>query len=413
MNYIKRRENFLKKMNDNALFVIGSGISKHKSADAYFDFEVNSNFYYLTGLKRENFYLVIKKLKDKVTQKLYIEKEDEKLAKWVGHKLSKEKAKDISGIEDISYVESFWQDIYSHLYSDVKSLYVNIENDVNAKSLNDTQTMVEDIKKKFPHINVENAFSIIAEMRKIKENEEIKNIKKAIDITKKAFERVLDNALPNKMEYEVEACLDFVFKSHNVKHPAFPTIMASGKNATILHYVDNDNIIKDGDLVLLDFGARYDMYCADITRTFPISGKFTKRQKEVYKAVLEAQKAIIDLIKPGIHFDKMNELAKEVLFRELKNINLVSQMEELEKYYYHKSGHFLGIDTHDVGNRDCILEKGMVVTVEPGLYIEDENIGIRIEDDVLVTEDGNEVLSKDIIKEIQEIEKYMGDNNEL
>ncbi|HSP47724.1 MAG TPA: M24B family metallopeptidase, partial [Clostridiaceae bacterium] len=237
--------------------------------------------------------------------------------------------------------------------------------------------------------------------------EEIEKIRKAIEITKNGIYNLMKNAQPGMKEYELEAYYDFVLKSSGVKDFAFDTICASGHNATVLHYVANDAKVLENELVLLDLGAAYEYYSADISRTFPVSGKFTERQKTFYNLVLEAQQAAIDALKPGLPFAEINKIVLRVYAEGLKAIGLIDKDEDVRKYYYHNTSHHLGLNTHDVGSRDLDLEEGMVITIEPGLYISDENIGIRIEEDVLITKDGCEVLSKDIIKSVEEIEAFL------
>ena len=231
-------------------------------------------------------------------------------------------------------------------------------------------------------------------------------MKKAIQITKQGIENIFKNANPNMMEYELEACFDYEIKRNGAKDKAFNTILAGGKNATVLHYNENNQKINDGDLVLLDLGASFGYYSADISRTFPICGKFSQRQKQLYNIVLEAQQKVIDAIKPGLPFKRLNEIVIEHYETELLKIGLIKDKEEVKNYYYHGVSHFLGLDTHDVTDGIQELKEGMVITVEPGLYIAEEGIGIRIEDDVLVTKDGAENLSKDIIKTVDQIENF-------
>ena len=234
-------------------------------------------------------------------------------------------------------------------------------------------------------------------------------MRKAISITIEGVKELMKNSKEGIREYELEAYFDFVCKKNGVKDFAFKTIAAAGKNATILHYVTNDSKLKDGDLILFDLGAQYKYYNGDISRTFPINGKFTERQKEVYNSVLYVNQRIIEEMKPGVKFLELNSLAKSLIAKECIKLGLIENEKDVDKYYYHSIGHSLGLDTHDVElrNRDVILEAGMVYTVEPGIYIEEEGIGIRIEDDILITEDGNEVLTKDMIKTIDEIEEFM------
>ena len=208
-------------------------------------------------------------------------------------------------------------------------------------------------------------------------------------------------------EHQLEAYFNFDLKMAGVKDFAFPSIVASGPNGTILHYVENDREVQDGELVLLDLGAQYGYYSADISRTFPANGKFSARQKELYEIVLKAQAAVIEAIKPGFPMKELNEITKKVLTEELMRIGLIKEDSELANYYYHGVSHYLGLDTHDVGVYDGELQPGMVITVEPGLYVAQEQIGIRIEDDVLVTKDGAEVLSSAIPKQVADIEAIM------
>ena len=219
----------------------------------------------------------------------------------------------------------------------------------------------------------------------------------------------MNNAKPGLKEYELEAYFDFECKRSGAKDLAFSTIAAAGKNATILHYVSNDSEIKENDLILFDLGAQWNLYNADITRTFPANGKFTDRQKEVYEAVLRVNKAVIEKIKPGIVYKELNAWAKDLIAEECIKLGIIKEKEEVSKYYWHSIGHNLGLNTHDLEpqGREFVFEKGMVFTVEPGIYISEEGIGIRIEDDVLVTENGCEVLTKDMIKEVKDIEEFM------
>jgi Xaa-Pro aminopeptidase len=214
-------------------------------------------------------------------------------------------------------------------------------------------------------------------------------------------------------EYQAEAYFDFELKKAGVRDFAFKSIVASGKNGTVLHYSDNDSIMEDGSLVLCDVGAQWNYYNGDITRTFPVNGKFTPRQRQIYDIVLGGHDLIIDTIRDGVEFASLNEILKKYYAEELKKIGLIKNDNEVSKYYYHGVSHLLGLETHDVGrHNEGLLREGMVLTVEPGLYIEEENIGIRIEDDVLVLKNGCEVLSKDIIRTADDIEKYMGGNDD-
>lgn len=222
---------------------------------------------------------------------------------------------------------------------------------------------------------------------------------------------MMRNAKPGMAEYEIEAYFDFELKRRGVKDFAFKSIAASGINASVLHYSDNNSVTKDGDLILFDVGAQWNYYNGDITRTFPVNGRFTQRQREIYDIVLEGQRKVIKAIKPGTEFKRLNEILIQHYGCELKKIGLIENDSEVSKYYFHSVSHMLGLETHDAGrHNEGILKEGMVFTVEPGLYIPEEEIGIRIEDNVIVTKDGCRVLSKDIIRTADEIEKFMAGN---
>lgn len=244
-------------------------------------------------------------------------------------------------------------------------------------------------------------------LRMFKNEEEIEEIKKSITITKLGLNRIMKELKNRKNEHQVEADFMHEITLNGSKGTAFDTILASGKNSCVLHYEDNNSDLQSGEMLLCDLGAIHNQHGADISRTYPIDGIYTERQKELYNIVLKCNKECIKYIKPGITLRELHKKSLDVLSDECMKIGLIKDKSELSKYYYHNVTHFLGLDTHDVGFSTAKLEPGMVVTVEPGLYISEESIGIRIEDDVLVTESGSLNLSQDIIKEVYEIEEFM------
>ena len=260
---------------------------------------------------------------------------------------------------------------------------------------------------------IKNIFSIFGELRLVKSEEEVDNIKKAISITIEGIEALMKNSKAGIKEYQLESYFDFVCKNNGVKDFAFKTIAAAGKNAATLHYVANDSELKDGDLIQFDLGAQYNFYNADISRAFPVNGKFTERQKAVYNAVLKVNEEIINDIKPGKTFRDINKKATDLIAEECIKLGLIKEKSEVSKYYFHSIGHSLGLDTHDLEtpNRDITFKEGVVYTVEPGIYIEEENMGIRIEDDILVTKDGVVNLTSGMIKTVEEIETFMAKYN--
>jgi len=408
--FATNRKNFGDTMENNSMLIVFSGTAPVKRGDEFYTYAPQRNFYYMTGISRPNLVFMQKKdAKGEVKCRLYLERYDELVAKWDGAALNVEKAKEISGVEDFSYIDELHGHIASaFLREKIKTVCLDMEN----RSLSAPNTPELDLaallREKFPMVNLADAHPMFAALRVIKAPQEVGHLQKAADVTQEAFEAVLKSCRPGMAEYELEAHLDYIFKKSGCKDRAFHTIMAAGKNACILHYRENDAKINDGDLVLVDFGAQWENYSADVTRTFPANGKFSERQKQLYNIVLGALNKVIDMIKPGIVYGAMNEAVIEYYGEELVKIGLISDKKDVSKYYFHGVAHMLGLETHDVGtDRELLLKPGMVFTVEPGLYIAEEGIGIRIEDDVVVTENGCEVLTKGIIKEVDKIEAFM------
>ena len=406
--FIKNRNNLLESIKDNSILILFAGQAPQKSADEAYNFTPNRNFYYLTGMNREQIILMITKINGKVNQTLFIEKADLVLEKWIGKRITIEEAKEASGIEGIQFLEDFESSVnrLMHTY-DIHHLYLDLEKRGWGSIPTTANIFAKNTSEKYPQLKVKNIYHHICSLRLIKTDEEVAEIKKAINITNEGIKSLMNNAKPGMMEYEIEANFDYVLKSSGVTDYAFHTIAASGVNATVLHYNENNSRTQDEDLILFDLGAQWNYYNADITRTFPLNGRFTERQKEIYNIVLKAMEDTRAVIKPGVPFIKLNEATRASLAESLKKIGLIKEDSELSKYYFHGVSHYLGLDTHDVGSRDLELKPGMVLTIEPGLYIEEEKIGIRIEDDIVVTEDGYENLAKDIIKTAEDIEKFM------
>lgn len=407
--FVHNRQSLYEKLEDQSLLVLFAGNAPQKSADEAYKFVPNRNFYYVTGINEpNNIFLAIKK-DNQVEEHLFIVKSDPVLEKWVGKTISVEEAKELSGVESIQFTEQF-QAFFARTVASLQTanVYLDLERSELDTLTTKSQQFVRQVQTNYPFLQVKNVYPIICDLRLYKKPEEIEEIRRAIEITKKGIYNLMSNAKPGMKEYQLEAYFDFVLKTEGVKDFAFNTIVASGQNGTVLHYDKNDAVAEDGSLVLLDLGAQHNYYSADISFTFPVNGKFTERQKTFYNIVLRALRETTELIKPGVPFIQLNEHTKKVLAEECMKLGLIQEESEISKYYYHGVSHSLGLDTHDVGNyRDKVLEPGMVLTVEPGLYIEKEGIGIRIEDDILVTEDGYENLSKDIIRSVEEIEAFM------
>ncbi|HHU21493.1 MAG TPA: aminopeptidase P family protein [Acholeplasma sp.] len=415
--YKQIREDYLKKVENGSLTILFSGKAPQSSGDQNHGFEVNRNFYYLTGIDQDNVIVALLKAEQGNKEYLFIEETTELMAKWNGRKLSLKEAKEISGIENVVYLDQFKNYLFGFLNSlrfsesQVKTLLLDLErrNDPNYHSL--ALDFLEKFSKKYPEIKVANTYNNLIALRMVKKEAEIKKIQEAIDVTKGGIEALMINARSGIYEYQLESFFDQYIRYHGQNKNSFKTIAGSGVNATILHYSKNNTIIGEGELILFDLGAEVDYYIADITRTFPVSGKFSKRQKEVYEAVLNVNKKCIAYLKPGITWQELNQYANNLITEELKGLGLIKEDSQLRKYYWHSIGHSIGLDTHDPSLYSVPLQEGMVVTIEPGIYIEEEKIGVRIEDNVLITKEGPVNLSKDIIKEVKDIEAFMKKNN--
>ncbi|MFA6682705.1 MAG: aminopeptidase P family protein [Acholeplasmataceae bacterium] len=409
---LMRRTKLIKELKEQSITIVSSGQLVKQSLDQYYPFFVDNNFYYLTNIVQENVYLVIIKGNNQVKTILFLEPFDAHKALWVGTGLSFEAAKKIAQVDEVLPINSFKAVVSSYLtlarsavFGEINHLYFDFNNSLLEKN-NQLTTLVKNFQESYPYLTINNLHPFLSYLRMFKDKNEINNLKKAIEITKEGILLMMKEAQRGMKEHELEAFFHYVLYKHGVR-PAFKTIAASGVNATILHYENNNDVINDNELILFDLGASYLGYAADISRTFPISGKFTERQKQYYQLVLTVNKKVIDYLKPGVTNQEVNDYAKSLLAEGLIKMGKITTKEELGKYYYHSIGHFLGLDVHDVGLYTKPFQAGQVFTVEPGLYIKDENIGIRIEDDILITETGNINLSQGIIKEITEIEKFM------
>ncbi|MBQ4158951.1 MAG: aminopeptidase P N-terminal domain-containing protein [Clostridia bacterium] len=413
MNYQARREQLINEKQGPCAVCIFSGSAPMMSLDASYPFSVDRNFYYLTGIERENMILIIKKsYAGDVTESLYIQPYDPVLAKWVGPRMKADEATEISGVKDIRDISNFESDFNSLIegnrglgkYKVYLDLWRHRADQVDTKA----HTLAKHIQNRYPAAAIDEIHGDMAQLRAIKSDEEIELMKKAQESTRIAIESMLAHARPGMNESELEGAFDFSLLKQGVRQHAFTSIVAGGERATTLHYSDNNMVVNDGQLVLIDLGSAEKNYCADISRTFPINGRFTDRQKEIYNTVLEAQRIVIENTKPGLTTRQLNQMVIDYYETRLDDLGLRKDGKTVRDYYYHSVSHQLGLDTHDIcTERERTLKPGMVITVEPGLYIEDEGIGVRIENDVLVTKDGCIDLSSKILKTTDEIEAFM------
>ncbi len=400
--YKLHREKIAKNMQDKSVLVLFAG------PKAEFKCAPNKNFYYATGIKESDDICFIVKTKNSVKAQLLISEYDEFKAKWVGRGLNKDEAHQISGIDDIDYISSFNRRISMFIEEGYLIYFDFCEQELDDLTQSYEHALASKIKGKYPYVRIENGRKFLKTARTIKTPNEIEEIKKAIHATNEGIKALMKNAKAGLYEYQLESYFDAKIKYYGADGYAFDTIAASGANACCLHYSENKDIMNDGDMILFDLGSTNNHYCADISRTFPVNGKFTPRQKEVYNIVLNGQKLMFDTIKPGLTTRQLNDVLIKYFQTELKRIGLISNDSEVSKYYFHGVSHHLGLDCHDLCDYTP-LQAGSVISNEPGLYIPQWNIGVRIEDDVLVTEDGCINLSSEIIKTVEDIEKFMNE----
>lgn len=406
-------------MKPNSLAIFNSNDMMPRNGDCFYPFRQNSDLFYLTGINQEETILLLYPDAPNKSWKeiLFTRKTNEHIAIWEGHKLTKSEAEKISGISNVTWTESF-EGVLAQIMPHVSRVYTNLnENDrFSSEVVSKDHRFAVWLKDKFPAVKLERSAPILTQLRAIKHPAEIEVMKKACVITGDAFKRILKFVKPGVKEYEIEAEITHEFIRKGANGHAYEPIIASGKDSCVLHYTTNNKVCKDGDVLLMDFGAEYANYAADLTRTIPVNGKFTKRQREVYDACLRVMKASIQMLVPGNTLAEINEETGKVMESELLKLKLLSKTDiqkqdpknpAYKKYFMHGISHYLGLDVHDIGNRYDKLKAGMVFTCEPGIYIPEEEIGIRIENDILVTKKKPLDLMADIPVEAEEIEELM------
>ncbi len=416
--FIKNRKKFLDKMEDGSIAVFFSNDIIPVNADATYPFEQNSNFYYLSGIDQEASMLILGKSPD--FELLYIPYTDEHTRIWDGDKLTTEQAFELSGIKDIRYFlrKDILEDFLKQNLHKYENIYLDFNEHPRAKyRIKDSTTkLLGFLRTYFAGHSIKRASKILYYLRMFKEPEEIKQMQIACDITAETFKEILPFIKPGKWEYEIEAEIWRGFISRRATKHAYPPIIATGKNACVLHYMTNNSQLRENELILMDFGAEYGNYSADLTRTVPTNGYFDEKQKVYYNTVLKTLNYATSLLVPGNTLDDYHRKVKLFLQEELLQIGLLKSEEvkketkefgALSKYFMHGVSHMLGLDTHDVHTPTIRFAPGMVLTCEPGLYIREEGIGIRLENDILITENGNKNLLEKAPIEIEEIESLM------
>ena len=417
--FIQNRKRFVSKMQKNSIAIFVSNDEYPLNGDALHDFKQNTELYWLSGIEQEGSMVILfpDNPDPKFREVLVLVRPQELKEIWDGKRLRANEAKAISGIKTIVWVDVLdgmlqqWMHLADAIYLDSN------ENDRKNNLLRTSEyRFIDEMKARYPLHTFCRAASIMKELRAVKTKEEVQVIQKAIDITELAFRRLLQFIQPGVKEYEIEAEIYHSFLSQRATGVAYHSIIASGDNARTLHYTSNNNVCKDGELILMDFGAEYGGYCADLTRTVPVNGKFTKRQKEVYNACLHLHDYAKSILKPGISILNYTDKVGEEASKQFLKIGLLSKSdiknEDAEnrayrKYLYHGISHHLGLDVHDLGTRTAPITAGMVFTVEPGIYIKEEKMGVRIENNFWITKTGNQDLMKNIPIKAEEIEALM------
>jgi Xaa-Pro aminopeptidase len=415
----ENREKFIKHLKPNSVAIFCSNDEMPKSGDQNFPFRQNNNIFYLSGIDQEQTILILYPDNPVKANReiLFLRETNEIIAVWEGHKYTVQEGQQISGIQNIQWLGRF-EVMLAEIMANVDYVYLNTNENIrfaNKVPYNELR-FAKAIMEQYPLHKYERAAPIMKSLRTIKSAQEIELIQKACNITEKAFHRVLKFLKAGVMEYEIEAEITHEFIINRANGHAYTPIIASGANACVLHYVENNQKCKDGDLVLLDFGAEYAYYASDLSRTIPVNGKFSKRQKSIYNAVLRVMKEAIPMLVEGNTIDNYHKEVCHVMEKELIGLGLFSNKDVLQqnpnnplylKYYMHGTSHYMGMDVHDLGSKQEPLKAGMVFSCEPGIYIQEEGIGIRLENDILITKNGPVDLMKTIPIEIDEIEELM------
>jgi len=419
--FIRNRKNLVAGLKNNSVAVINANDIMPTNSDGAMKFRQNSDLFYLTGVDQEETILVLcPDFPDKKYHEvLFLRETNEQIATWEGHKLTKEEARDATGIQTILWLAEFPKLFNTMMVmGNVSNVYLNTNDHYRADSQVETREMrfVKWCQQKYPLHNYERLAPVMHRLRSVKSKYELDLLQTACDITERAFRRVLRFVKPGVKEYEIEAEYAHEFLRSGSRGFAYEPIIASGANSCVLHYVENDKACNDGDVLLLDVGAEYANYNADLTRTIPVNGRFSTRQKAVYNAVLRVHRAAIKMLKPGVVYFEYHKQIQKLMEQELVDLKLIDKHDLKKqnpdkplfmKYFMHGTGHMLGLDVHDVGNMYQKIQPGMVWTVEPGIYIREEGLGIRIENNVVITKTGNKDLMKNIPVEVEEIEEIM------
>lgn len=411
--HVENRRRVATHMTGNEAMLFFSGESLRKSADENFPFFASRNFLYLTGMKQEQSALLLLKKGDLISECLFVTKPDFEQEIWSGRRLTLEEINKVSGVEGVEDIHNLGRTLDELLSSQpAMTLWLCFDALALERSFDIEREYAKHILDRQPHVVIRNSYPLLAALRKIKAPAEIDAIRKAMQITGAGIRRMMRAAKPGMMEYELEAEFNSELAAHGQRRTAFPSIIAGGERIFYLHYTTPMSALADGELILSDVGAVYDEYCTDISRVFPANGHFSERQAQLYQIAYDANRAVMEQVRPGIFFPQLNRTCREVSFEGLKALGLLDDFADIRKYVWHGAVHHVGLDTHDVGGYDEPMTENMVFTVDAGIYVREWGIGLRIEDNVLVTADGCENLSAAIPSTMEEIENLMAGRHE-
>ncbi|MES2982282.1 MAG: aminopeptidase P N-terminal domain-containing protein [Verrucomicrobiota bacterium] len=404
-----RRKQFYKDLNAGEALILFAGSAPRKTADASYPFFANRNFYYLTGILQVNSIFVAVHHGGKIEETLFIHPKSEMAERWNGYRISHEEASEYSGIGNIMDLDKFDEVLNEILESGaISALWYDFDKYDEGRKDAPQNKHSESTLAIHPWLSFKNAYPMICAARTIKDADEITEIRNALSVTRDGIHAMMKAAKSGMYEYQLEGVFNKVLADAGVREPAFANIVSAGRNNFYIHYEEPMGILHDGDLVLTDVGARKNQYVSDISRAFPVNGKFTPEQKEIYSIALKVNKELMGLLVPGkVSFEDIEAHARRRVGEELVAAGYLGKDEDVSKYYWHKGTHHIGLDVHDVGPPGQPIAPGMVFTIDVGIYIEDKNIGFRVEDNVAITETGYEHLSADIVREIDDIEAMM------
>ena len=417
--YTAARQRFAAAMKPGSLAIFCSNDIMPTSADGHMPFKQASDIFYLSGVDQEESIIIIfpDAFHAHHREVLFVKETSESIAIWEGAKLTKAQATDLSGVKTVYWLGEF-ERVLRTLLSEAGAVYLNANEHTRAVVEVETREMRFSrwFRNQYPHYTIERSAPVMHRLRAVKQPEELVQLQRAVDITRSAFLRVLKFIKPGVKEYEVEAEFAHEFLRHGSRGFAYTPIIASGFSSCVLHYIDNDKVCHDGDMLLMDVGAEFGNYNADMTRCVPVSGRFTPRQKDVYNAVLRVMRGAAAILRPGVLLHEYHKEVGILMEKELVDLKLITTNDirnqdpawpAYKKYFMHGTSHFLGLDVHDVGDWTTPVQEGNVFTVEPGIYIREENLGIRIENNLVITRDGHTDMFASFPIEAEEIEAMM------